>query len=85
MNRKNAPLLILIFVALVIFMLTSCDRASTQSIPQPQNNELSKDAKYYNLQVEEYTYEGCQYILVGVGKSQWGSHKGNCSNPIHER
>lgn len=86
MNRKNTPLLILIFVALVIFMLTSCDGASQSQYkkPQPRSKELSKDAEYYNLQVEEYTYEGCEYIRIDNASAAWGSHKGNCSNPIHE-
>jgi hypothetical protein len=85
MNKKYNPLLILIFIALVIFMLTSCGEAPKHPKPQPQSNELSKDAEYYNLKVEEYTYEGCEYIRIDNGREAWGSHKGNCSNPIHER
>jgi hypothetical protein len=84
MNKKNTPLLILIFVAFVIFMVTSCDTTSSYKIPQPQNNELSKDSKYYNLTVQEYTYEGCEYIRINKGHDGWGSHKGNCKNPIHK-
>jgi hypothetical protein len=22
--------------------------------------------------------------MVGVGNNRWGSHKGNCKNPIHQ-
>jgi hypothetical protein len=77
-------LFILIFIALVIFMLTSCGETPKYKQPEPQNNELSKDSKYYNLNVEEYTYEGCEYIRINKGNSAWGSHKGNCKNPIHK-
>jgi hypothetical protein len=79
-------LFILIFAALVIFMLTSCGEApqSQYKKPAPQNNELSKDAEYYNLKVDEYTYEGCEYIRIDAGSAVWGSHKGNCKNPIHK-
>ncbi len=30
-----------------------------------------------------YTLEGCEYVVMSIGNSQWGSHKGNCKNPIH--
>jgi len=35
--------------------------------------------------ITEYTYQGCEYIKVGVGTRAWGSHKGNCKNPIHKQ
>jgi hypothetical protein len=89
MNRKNTPLLILIFVALVIFMLTSCVQNGTAKDPfavevAAKSTELDSTSEYYDKQYEVYTLEGCEYIVVGVGKMQWGSHKGNCKNPIHK-
>jgi hypothetical protein len=36
-------------------------------------------------QYDEYTLEGCQYIVVGFGPQRWGSHKGNCNNSIHRK
>ncbi len=30
-----------------------------------------------------YTLEGCEYIIIGSGNDKWGSHKGNCKNPLH--
>ncbi len=81
MNKKNTPLLILIFVAFVIFMITSCNRSMPSAV---KTNELSKNSKYYDTNVIEYTYEGCEYIRIDVGKAVWGSHKGNCKNPIHK-
>ena len=47
--------------------------------------ELTKDNTNYNLVYEEYSLEGCQYIVVGVGTGRWGSHKGNCTNTIHKK
>jgi hypothetical protein len=77
MSRKNTPLLILIFAALIIFIATSCeDRVHDSSQP----TELS-DVK----DVEVMVYDNCEYVVAGRGKYQWGAHKGNCSNPIHER
>lgn len=46
--------------------------------------ELDSTSQYYNKQYQIYTLEGCEYIVTGSGSSQWGSHKGNCTNPIHE-
>ena len=34
--------------------------------------------------IVEITYDGCQYVFFGNGFSSWGSHKGNCNNPIHQ-
>ena len=87
MIRKNTPLLILIFVALVIFLVTSCDKAPRDPFPQtkPHRTELDNTSEYFDQHYKVYTFEGCEYILVGVGKYQWGSHKGNCSNPIHKQ
>ena len=48
-------------------------------------DELTKDNTNYNLVYEEYSLEGCQYIVVGVGTGRWGSHKGNCTNTIHKK
>jgi len=35
--------------------------------------------------VTEYTYQECEYIKVGIGTRAWGTHKGNCKNPIHKK
>ena len=38
------------------------------------------------VNIEEIEYEGCQYIGRFAGSNtDWGSHKGNCTNPIHTR
>ena len=52
--------------------------------PSP-TRELSEDSQRYSTHVTTYTYEGCQYIVVGYGQDCWGSHKGNCNNPIHNQ
>jgi hypothetical protein len=48
------------------------------------SNSYNKNSNSYN-RYEEYSLEGCQYIVVGFGKERWGSHKGNCSSPIHDK
>jgi hypothetical protein len=46
--------------------------------------ELDSTSEYSDRIYTTYTLEGCEYIVVGYGRSQWGSHKGNCKNPIHK-
>jgi len=70
----------LIFIAL--FLLSCEEQKSNTVVEQPL--ELTKDSENYYNRVMEYNYEGCEYIRVGYGQSTWGSHKGNCSNPIHK-
>ncbi len=85
MNRKNATLFILVLCALVIFLVTSCEgnvQVSTQV--DPHRMELDSTSRYYDQNYSVYTLEGCEYIVVGFGKEKWGSHKGNCKNPIHK-
>jgi hypothetical protein len=52
-----------------------------------ENKEEIKAAppELVSSQYFEYTLEGCQYIEVGFGNARWGSHKGNCTNPIHNK
>lgn len=60
---------------ILILALFSCEGA-----PNEEGRVLLEESR-----VKVYEYEGCEYIRVGVGHSTWGSHKGNCSNPIHKR
>ena len=89
MNRKNATLFILILCALVIFLVTSCagngnTKDSFAAEVEARSTKLDSTSEYYDKQYRTYTLEGCEYILVGQGDFQWGSHKGNCKNPIHK-
>lgn len=51
--------------------------------------QKQKEVNVYNVDTLEteysiYIIDGCEYIIFYGGSSTWGSHKGNCSNPIHE-
>ena len=71
-------------LALIAYMLTSCEGSvQVSNKPNPHRLELDNKSEYYDQNYKVYTLEGCEYIVVGVGKTQWGSHKGNCKNPIH--
>ena len=63
------------FILLATVMLQSCEKDNTQPVQPAQPIELSG----YKI----YTLDGCEYITVGFGQYRWGSHKGDCKNPIH--
>jgi hypothetical protein len=74
-----------LLIILSFAVLASCEgsvQVSTKA--NPHRIELDNTSKYYDQNYKVYTLEGCEYIVVGLGKMQWGSHKGNCKNPIHK-
>ena len=72
-----------ILVALVgLLAVIGCADSSKQK-PNPHKMELDNTSKYLDQNYKVYTLEGCEYIVVGNGNGRWGSHKGNCKNPIH--
>ena len=55
-------------------------------------SEPNVDRKYTGIrygdgaEVEEIVIDGCQYIgQFGGFNTDWGTHKGNCNNPIHKQ
>ena len=69
----------------LVFLLGSCvDPNERPTIADPHRMELNNEDKYFDQNYRVYTLEGCEYIVVGAGRSQWGSHKGNCKNSIHK-
>ncbi len=68
----------------------SCeDQESKYLKPKPTTPnsvaELDTLSPLYHTHTQIYSYEGCEYIVVGFGESRWGTHKGNCTNPIHNK
>jgi hypothetical protein len=77
-----------ILTALVVFIATSCkpknyEKYNFNSPTTSGQYKLDSTSQYFDRQYRVCTLEGCEYIVVGSGRSQWGSHKGNCKNPIH--
>ncbi len=69
----------LIILALI---LTSCGEPE-QRTAEPVVNQINNLSERHSEHYEIYELDGCEYIAVGYGKRRWGSHKGNCKNPIH--
>jgi hypothetical protein len=70
-------------VGTILIGIASCEQQQKQqTIEEPIGLRQKSDDRHKN--VTEFTYGGCVYIRVGYGQSTWGSHKGNCTNPIHK-
>ena len=83
-NKDSSPELLIVLIlgiALGLFLI-SCDEQPKVK-EQPIGLRQKSDEHYKN--VTEFTYGGCEYIRVGYGQNAWGSHKGNCTNPIHKK
>lgn len=70
---------IIAYLSLISFFLivgfSACDQQKVDTKPK----ELPDGS------VRIVTYDSCEYIVVGGGHSRWGTHKGNCINPIHSK
>lgn len=75
-----------------VLIFTSCRIKSkkeleSDTISQPiQIKELGTSSFYVDKYYQIYTLEGCEYVVVSPGNRgySWGTHKGNCKNPIHK-
>jgi thioredoxin-related protein len=75
-----------IIVLLISFLLLSCqsEQERQKSIKDRQSTELDSTSTDYYKKFVIYTLDSCQYVVVGYGDYRWGSHKGDCTNPIHQ-
>jgi hypothetical protein len=83
-NKESGPeilIVLIIGIALGLFLISCNEQPKVKE--QPIGLRQKSDDRYKN--VTEFTYGGCEYIKVGYGQSAWGSHKGNCINPIHKK
>lgn len=71
-----------ILIVLIALLAVGCVYTNRQT-SDPNRIELDNKSENYDRNYEVYTLQGCEYILVGAGNNRWGSHKGNCKNPIH--
>jgi hypothetical protein len=76
-----------IATSLIILILCSCqtEQEKQKSIKDMQSTELDSTSTDYRKQFRIYTLDSCQYVVVSNGNSTWGSHKGDCTNLIHQK
>ena len=77
----------IITTSLILLLLNACqsEQERQQSIKDNQSKMLDSTSTDYYKQFKIYTLDNCQYVVVGIGTGRWGSHKGDCTNPIHNK
>jgi hypothetical protein len=75
-----------ILLILTSILLLSCqsEEERQERIKANQSKMLDSTSTDYYKQFKIYTLDSCQYVVVGYGDYRWGSHKGDCTNPIHQ-
>ena len=77
----------IITTSLILLLLNACqsEQERQELIKDTQSTVLDSTSTDYRKQFTIYTLDSCQYVVVGMGNSRWGSHKGDCTNPIHKQ
>lgn len=62
--------------------MVGCNGTQPTIVPVPTEGTYGISPNLHTIQ--EITHDGCQYIgHFQGGKDDWGTHKGNCTNPLH--
>ena len=70
----------LLLTLVIGLTIGSCE---TPNVDRKNTGIIYTDA---GAEVEEVVIDGCQYIGQFDGYyTDWGTHKGNCNNPIHKQ
>lgn len=80
----------LLLLTLIFYAFTSCEPqngSETHTFEKGSTEQIIKDLPEHTMKV--IVYDKCEYIIYKEDKdmnSSYGfmSHKGNCSNPIHQ-
>jgi hypothetical protein len=68
---------------LILFLGLTISSCETPNVDRKNTGIIYTEG---GLEIEEITLEGCQYIGIFSGSNcDWGTHKGNCNNPIHKQ
>lgn len=75
-----------ILLITLIFSLSSCEEKTTILKPTSPNSQIELDtaSSYSYNKVVICSFNGCEYLVVGSGNNKWGTHRGDCPNPIHK-
>lgn len=73
-------------ISILAISLFSCDdKPRGPKAPSQSRLVLDTNSVYFDQNYKVYTLDSCEYIKVGFGRDAWGSHKGDCKNPIHQK
>jgi uncharacterized lipoprotein NlpE involved in copper resistance len=79
MKRLLWTLLFLISASIITIIVGCNNKNNAKEIETYNVDSLS------NSDYSIYIIDSCEYIVYYNGSSSWGSHKGNCNNPIHNK
>jgi hypothetical protein len=79
MKRLLWTILFLISAS-ILTMMVGCAPADKK-----KEVKVFDESQLNHLIYSIYVIDSCEYIIVHNGNATWGSHKGNCSNPVHNR
>ena len=93
LTRLFNVIMTIILVVILVLVFSGCNfsmkkKPEPNTVSQPvEIKQLGTSIGEYDRYYQIYTLEGCEYIVVSPGNSHltWGTHKGNCKNPIHEK
>jgi hypothetical protein len=71
-------IIVIISLAIMTMMVGCSERQKQKEVGVYNVDTLS------HINYSIYIIDSCEYVIFYGGSSTWGSHKGNCSNPIHE-
>ena len=76
----------LVTIFLASLLLSSCGPVPSET-KHIEQKHYQLDLPNTSCTITEYTIDGCQYIggLSGDSRSNYLTHKGNCTNPIHSK
>ena len=72
--------IIVFFSLLIMTLMVSCTSREKQKEVRTYNVDSLSNSDY-----SIYIIDSCEYIVFYGGSSTWGTHKGNCNNPIHNK
>ena len=77
-----------LMLRLLLFVFILLSLTMTTIMFSGCNTAQKKEPRVYNIDSLDcdyvvYVIDSCEYIIFNSGSSTWGSHKGDCSNPIH--
>ena len=78
----------IITTSLILLLLNACqsEQERQELIKDTQSTALDSTSTDYRKQFTIYTLDSCQYVVVSPRTNYtWGSHKGDCTNPIHNK
>ena len=74
-----------ILLIAISIILVSCEDVNIKKASDKDKISLDTTAEFSDQNYSVYRLNNCEYIVYGSGNNRWGSHRGDCKNPIHNK